>query len=50
MQFSPRSVFLTFRSKYPHSVHKTAQSVFLKVRDQVLHPRSQRRLSEIWII
>jgi len=31
MQFSPRSVFLPFRSKYPpqHSVFKNPQSVFL---------------------
>jgi hypothetical protein len=31
MQFSPRSVFLPFRSKYPpqHSVLKNPQSVFL---------------------
>jgi hypothetical protein len=42
MQFSPRSVFLPFRFKFPpkHSVLKNSQSVFLKVRDQVSHPYS----------
>jgi hypothetical protein len=37
MQFSPRTVFLPFRSKYPpqHTVLKNPQSVlFPKVRDQ----------------
>jgi hypothetical protein len=43
MQFSPRSAFLPFRSKYPpqHSVLKNPQSCSsLKVRDQVSHPYS----------
>jgi hypothetical protein len=42
MQFSPLSVFLPFRSKYPqHSVLKSLSLCFsFKVRDQVMHPYS----------
>jgi hypothetical protein len=43
MQFSPRSVFLPFRSKYhpQHSVLKTpGLCSSLKLRDQVSHPYS----------
>jgi hypothetical protein len=42
MQFSPWSIFLPFRSKYPpqHAVLKNPQSVYLQVRDQVSHPYS----------
>jgi hypothetical protein len=43
MQFSPRSIFLPFRSKYlpQHCVLKTLSPCsFLKVRDQVSHPYS----------
>jgi hypothetical protein len=43
MQFSPWSIFLPFRSKYPpqHSVLKTLSLCSsLKVRDQVSHPYS----------
>jgi hypothetical protein len=40
MQFSPRFVFLPFRSKYPQ--HSTLSlRPFLKVRDQVSHPYSR---------
>jgi hypothetical protein len=40
MQFSPWSVFLPFRYKYPqHPVHRNPQSCSsLKARDQVSHP------------
>jgi hypothetical protein len=42
MQFSPRSVFLPFRSKYlpQHSLLKNALCSSPKVRDQVSHPYS----------
>jgi hypothetical protein len=37
MQFSPRSVFLPFRSKYPHhSVLRNPQSMFLPQSEELV--------------
>jgi hypothetical protein len=42
MQFSPRSIFILFRSKYPpqHSVLKNLQSVFLPQSERETRPRT----------